>query len=292
MKGFLAAASLLPEELRRAAERLPAAQMRTCEELRLRRGQVPTALCAGWETPFSPGPVTEHDLRRVLELATRASLHAVEGELRRGYLSAPGGVRVGVCGTGVSGDGGVSGLRAFSSLAVRVPRAVPGCADGVWDAISSGGFCSLLVVSPPGAGKTTLLREIIRRLSVGGLRVCAADERGELAGFGPDGAGFDVGPRTDVMTGVPKAVAAGMLLRSMNPQVLAMDEIADEAEARALLAAAGCGVELLASVHGWDISDALRRPACQTLLRAGVFRRCVTVSCENGLRSYAVEGLS
>lgn len=290
MEGFRRASALLPPPLRRKAEGLSPAEQRRCEEFRLRRGYPASALIAGRETPLSPERVTDDMLRHVLEAATRSSLHAAEAELRRGYLSAAGGVRVGVCGVGVMGSEGVRGLRSFSSAAIRVPRAVPGCADGIWEALAAGGFPSLLVVSPPGAGKTTLLRELIRRLSDGGCRVCVADERGELAGLGGE-AGFDVGAHTDVMTGVPKAGAAQMLLRSMNPQVLAMDEIADEEEGEALLQAVNCGVKLLASVHGEDIADASRRPACRALLAAGAFRRCVAVSCRGGIRRYRVEEL-
>lgn len=287
MEGFKKAATLLPEELRAEAEALTAAQMRRCEELRLRRGRRASALIAGRETAFSAGQVSEAQLRRVIEAATRSSLHAAEAQLREGFLTAAGGVRVGVCGAGVMGVGGLTGLRGFSSLSLRVPRAVPGCADGVWDALTGGGFSSTLVLSPPGAGKTTLLRELIRRLSDGGLRVCVADERGELSGEG----GFDLGERTDVLTGIPKAAAAGMLLRAMNPQVIAMDEIADEEQARALLLAANCGVALLASVHGERIGDAGGRPVCRPLMEARVFRRCVTVSCRDGVRRYRAEDM-
>lgn len=288
MDGYRAAAAILPRELRPEAERLTPGEKRRCEEFRLRRGHPPTALIAGRETTLGQTPVTEAHLRAVLEAASRSSLHAAEAELRRGYLSAPGGVRVGVCGVGVTGEAGPVGLRSFSSLAVRVPHAVPGCADGVWREVTEGGFHSLLVVSPPGAGKTTLLRELIRRLSEAGERVCVADERGELAGAGCD---FDLGPHTDVMTGIPKAAAAGMLLRSMNPQIIAMDEIADEAEGEALLAAVGCGVSLLASAHGDCVGDARRHPACRRLLDTGAFHTAVTILCAGGIRSYRTEAL-
>lgn len=289
MDGFENAAALLPPELRDAAARLPRSCRDRCEEFRLRRGYPPTLLTAGREETLHPAPVDGETLRSVLEAATRSSLHAAEEELRSGFLSAPGGVRVGVCGVGVSGPEGLRGLRAFSSVSVRVPREVRGCADGIWAALTEGGFRSLLIVSPPGAGKTTLLREIIRRLSDGGLRVCAADERGELAGTA--GACFDLGSRTDVLSGVPKTTAATMLLRAMNPQVIAMDEIGDDAEAEALLRAVGSGVEILASAHGENAADAARRPGCRALLRAGAFQRCVTVSCRNGMRRYRAEEL-
>ena len=290
MDGFDRAAALLPPELRFSAERLPRSARERCEEFRLRRGCPPTVLLGGTEERLHPHAVDEETILGVLAAATRSSLHAAEAELRNGFLSAPGGVRVGVCGTGVMGAEGLRGLRSFSSVAIRVPRAVPGCADGIWKELTAGGFRSLLIVSPPGAGKTTLLREIVRRLSEGGVRVCAADERGEIAGTA--GEGFDVGPHTDVLSGIPKAEAAMMLLRAMNPQVIAMDEIGDEAEAAALLRAVNGGVQLLASAHGESASDAALRPGCRELLRAGAFRRCVVISCRNGVRRYRAEALS
>ncbi len=288
MKGYQAAARLLPGSIRAAAGSLPAAQRRRGEEFRLRRGRAPTVLLGGRERVLCREPVTEDDILFVTEAATRSSLHAAEGQLARGYLSAAGGVRVGVCGTAAGPDG----LRSVSSLSIRVPRAVPGCADGIWDEVTAGGFSSLLIAAPPGGGKTTLLRELVRKLSEDGLRVCVADERGELADAGDGEPGFDVGPCTDVMTGVPKARAALMLLRSMNPQVLAMDEITEEEDAAALLRAAGCGVTLLASVHGASAEELRLRPACRRLLEAGVFRRLVLVTDRDGVRSYRVSALS
>lgn len=287
MDGYRAAAGLLPGTLRRDAMALTDADKRRCEELRLRRGRAPSALIAGRERPFSDEAVTEETLRGVLEAATRSSLHAATEQLRRGYIAAPGGVRVGVCGAAVVGPGGMEGLRAFSSLSLRVPRAVTGCADGIWRTVTEDVFRSLLIISPPGAGKTTLLRELIRRLSDGGLRVCAADERGELAGSEAGTPVFDLGAHTDVLTGVPKAEGVLMLLRGMNPQVVAVDEITDEADARSLMTAVGCGTALLATVHGAGPEDIADRPGCRALLEAGAFSRWVTVKCVGGARRYA-----
>lgn len=291
MDGFLAAVALLPPSLYRAVQSLTDGEKRRCEELRLRRGRHPAALIAGREQEFSPKPVSGEDIHGILDSATRASLHAAMGQLCRGYLSAAGGVRIGVCGTAVMGEAGFSGLREFSSLSIRIPRAVQGCADGIWGRVTEKGFQSLLIISPPGAGKTTLLRELIRRLSDSGLRVCAADERGEIADASAGIPRFDVGLHTDVLTGVPKAQAAEMLLRAMNPEILAMDEITDPRDAAALLDAVGCGVRLLATVHGSGVEDVLNRPVCQTLLEAGAFSRYITVENRGGTRSYAVGGL-
>ncbi len=286
MKGYLAAAALLPPPLRRAAETLPESDKRRCEEIRLRRNMAASVLLAGRERTLSVPPVSEEDIRAVLENATRSSLHAAVQQLRRGFITGAGGVRVGICGTAVMGERGMEGLRAFSSAALRVPREVPGCADEIWPELSEGGFASLLIIAPPGAGKTTLLRELIRRLSRSGVRVCAADERGELAGCCEGAPAFDVGPCTDIMTGVPRAEAAEMMLRAMNPQVLAMDEITGAGDAAALLDAVGCGVELIATVHGTGPADVVRRPACRALLEEKAFARYVTVEDRGGVRRY------
>lgn len=283
MRGFQAAVRLLPKTLRADAHRLPEADKRRCEELRLRRGRSAAALINGTERTISDSAITEDDILAVMEAATRSSLHAAQEELCRGYLSAEGGVRVGVCGTAAGGNG----LRAFSSLSIRVPRAVTGCSDAVWGRVTEGGFASLLIVSPPGAGKTTLLRDIVRRLSDGGTRVCVADERGEIADAAGGLPGFDVGACTDVMTGVPKARAARMLLRSMSPKVLAMDEITGEDES-ALLSAVGCGVRLLATAHGADIDEVRENPSCRRLFEARAFSRYAVVENRGGVRSYRV----
>ena len=285
----MAAAALLPGPLRRRALALEQTDRRICEELRLRRGREAAALLAGREYGLGAGPVTESDLRAVLETATGASFHAAGSQLRRGFLSAPGGVRVGVCGTAIPGGDGVEGLREISSLAIRIPRAAPGCADGIWPALTAGGFASALIVSPPGGGKTTLLRELVRRLSLAGERVAVADERGEIADAWSGEPSFDVGPCTDVLTGAPKALAAGLLLRAMNPRVLAVDEVGSEDEAAALLEAAAGGVRLLVTAHG--SRDALPSAACRRLLAAGVFQRRIWVDRRGGARRYAVEEL-
>jgi len=289
MEAFAAAMQLLPAALRQRAAALEAAQRRRCEEFRLRLGRPPAANLSGEEYVLAGPAVTEEDILFVLEKASRASFHSVSAQLCRGYVNAPGGLRLGLCGTAVMEGERLVGLRDFSSLALRIPREHRGCGDGVFAPLTEGGFRSALLYSPPGLGKTTLLRDLVRRLSESGLRVCVADERGEIAGAAGTAFAFDPGPRTDVMTGVPKARAAELLLRSMNPQVLAMDEVGSGEEARALFSALGCGVRLLATAHAGSFRELLARPAMRELLEAGAFERFVGISAAGGQRMYEVK---
>lgn len=285
--GFDRAAGLLPEHLRGAAASLPVLLRQTAEEFRLRRGRSPTVLAAGRERELSAEKVDERALLAVLELSSDASMHAAGDALRRGYLTARGGVRVGVCGA-VAAEGGVLGLREVSSLAIRIPRAVRGAAAEVLPRLGSGG---VLLLSPPGGGKTTLLRDLIRCLSDGGERVGVADERGELGGMWNGELQFDLGRSTDVISGAPKAEAAMMLLRGMNCGTIAMDEISLAADAAAVEQLTGCGVRVLATVHAASPSDLARRAPLRELLALGAFESAVTIRAEAGRRHYRVDRL-
>lgn len=297
-QAYRKAAQVLPLSLRGAALALPEDKQGRAEELRLRVGRPMTAVFPQGELPLGTNPVTGRELEQMLELASRASVHTVADQLRRGYLTVEGGHRVGLCGTSVLRDGQIHGLGRLSSAAIRVARQVTGAAAPVERELldTEGKLCSTLILAPPGAGKTTLLRDLIRMTSQGeGMapqRVAVADERGEVAALWNGVPQLDVGERTDVLEGCPKAQALMMLLRAMNPQVLAADEITAPEDVAALISAAGCGVKLLATAHGSGREDLSRRPLYRQLMEARVFERLLLIRTEKGHRSYRVEVLA
>ena len=210
---------MLPQTVRSALAGVPDTQI---EELRLRVGQKPTILYAGAERPLPVRSVlSQNELQQVLLNASAQSQYAVQEQLRNGYLSLPGGYRIGVCGSAVVQNGCMTGLREISSLAIRVPHAIRHPPERLLPYLQE----SCLLAGAPGSGKTTLLRSCIRALSDAGQRVAVIDERLELAGALHGVPQFDLGPCTDVLSGCPKIEGMLLLLRSMNPQWLAVDEI-------------------------------------------------------------------
>ena len=283
--GFDCALALLPESIRAAAERAALPRERT-EEFRLRVSRPPTALIGERETPLRSVPVTAEELQCVLDAATQCSFHAAADELRRGFISARGGVRVGVCGTAVT-DGAVRVLREISSVSIRIPRQIRTAGAGIMESLKC---ASVLILSPPGAGKTTFLREIVRVTSDAGERVGLADERGEIAAVWRGAPQFDVGAHTDVLSGAPKAEAALMLLRAMNPRVIALDEISAPEDVSAVLRVAGCGVRVFATAHAASVEALRARRMYREVLEAGIFDKAVLIASGRE-RTYRVAAL-
>lgn len=261
------------------------------EEIRLRTGQKATVLLADGEHPFSDEPVSEEALLCVLEKATGASLHTAAPALAQGYLSYRG-LRIGVCGTAVMKEDRFSGFRRVSSLAIRIPRECRGICKKEVEVLLREGFQNTLIIGKPGDGKTTVLRELIRCLSDKGYRIGVSDERNELSAVYGSTAQFDLGRASDVVTGIPKVEGAMMLLRGMNPQILAMDEITREKDLDAVRQIVGCGVSLLVSAHGSDLEELKKRQGYRELLEQDIFTYLLGVEKNGRDRKYELRKIS
>ena len=277
-----------------------AGEQKTLQEIRLRAGR-PVILHSGGREHFltAQGEPTgslsqaycaaERELEEILEHICHYSPYAFEEELRRGFVTVAGGHRGGVAGQAVlEPDGRIRTFKNISYLNVRVSHEVKGAADGVLpDMYGGGSLKSALIISPPGCGKTTLLRDLVRQISDGnvygpGMTVGVVDERSELAGSFLGKAQNDMGIRTDVLDGCPKELGMLLLLRSMSPQVIAIDELGGDGELAALRQAAACGCKVLATVHGEDRQDVEYRFGMAADLWERLFDRFLVLGRERG----------
>ncbi len=255
--------AILPLRLRSDVDRLG---KDTLQEVRLRLGE-PVELVLMGASSFISGAVTEEDLKFVINMASRYSPWAAQSAAS-GYITAPGGHRIGLAGDCVVQNGTVTAVRSATSLCVRVARDLPGI--GCKAAVLPG---NLLLLGPPGSGKTTLLRDIIRQLSNRGPgSICVVDERGELF---PKG--FPRGKRTDVLTGCAKAHGIDAALRTMGPATIAVDEITAQEDCKALIQAGWCGVRLLATAHAACTDDLKQRPVYKPLRECGLFQSVIVL---------------
>lgn len=231
----------------------------TLQELRLRINAPPELVLNGGNR-WLHRKVSAEDISFCINTASRYSPWAA-ATISRGYLTAPGGHRIGLCGDAVMKDGNMTGIRNISSLCIRVARDFPGIGEKL-KTVSG----SVLILGAPGWGKTTLLRDLIRQRSDSGCQVSVVDERGELF---PNG--FLRGKCTEVLTGCPKDIGMDLLLRAMGPDTIAVDEITAEADCLGLSRAAWCGVNLLATAHAASLEDYLSRSVYIPLVQQRIF---------------------
>lgn len=233
--------------------------------------------------------ISMEQMQYIISRMTQGSIYAWEEELRRGFLTLPGGFRVGLVGKGVLEGGHIRTLKQLNGLNFRIARERIGSADGLMPFLyQQQNIRNCLLVSPPGGGKTTILRDMIRQLSNGvvnlaqaGRTVAIVDERSELAGCVNGIAQMDVGCRTDILDTCPKSEGIRMLLRSMAPQVIAVDEIGTEADVQALEEAAQSGVAVIATAHGDCMVSLCHHPVLGKLVQGGYFSFIVFLHWEN-----------
>ena len=291
----------LPPRIRSLVEKLPSEVLEKTEEIRLRHSR---PLMLHWNTGeayLGKSGVVEklkdaymvsgEDLEKTLELISNHSLYAFEEELRQGYITLPGGHRVGLAGRAVVEKGKLKLFSNISGLNFRLAREVKGTGERVLPFLvdrSSGRVFHTLIISPPQGGKTTMLRDLARLISDGagiltqGQKVGIVDERSEIAGSFRGVPQLEVGTRTDVLDACPKADGIMLMLRSLSPQVIVTDELGRLADAEAVTEAIHCGVTVISSVHGSSLEEICRRPVIQTLLQNSYFERLVFLSNARG----------
>ncbi|MGN0507315.1 MAG: stage III sporulation protein AA [Lachnospiraceae bacterium] len=256
---------IFPAKLRDAMSRVELS-WEALTELRFRCGGPVMLLCGKQEYFLTPCHgaskkledayrMPQSELKEMMEYISNYSFYAYEEEIRQGFLTIQGGHRIGFCGKVVLEDGKIRTIRNISFLNVRIAHEQKGCAEQLLPLLMEGErLCHTLIVSPPGCGKTTLLRDTVRLVSNGtycvGRKVGVVDERSEIAACYHGVPQNDVGLRTDVLDCCPKALGIGLLLRSMSPEVIAVDELGGKEDILMVQRAIRSGCSILATAHG------------------------------------------
>ncbi len=264
---------ILPIWMRQDVDKLGKTDM---QELRLRVNKPPRLICKNRTLQLQRN-VTTDDLKVCINAASRYSPWS-SATSAKGYITCPGGHRVGICGEAIIANDTCTGMNNISSVCIRVSRDFKGIADKLTD-ISGG----VLIIGRPGCGKTTLLRDFVRLKSKDQC-VCVVDERQEIFPRAGDSICFETGQNTDVLSGVPKLQGIEMALRSMSPQIIAVDEITSAADCKGILQAGWCGVEITATAHASGRDELLKRQLYRPIVKSGLFHWLVILQPDKTYR--------
>ncbi|MDQ0224944.1 stage III sporulation protein AA [Metabacillus niabensis] len=277
---------MLPESISYQIKLLHPKSMSRIEEIRIRIRKRVEVIIAG-KPIYLSYEVTHDDTINLLNELSNYSIYTLEEELRKGYITVKGGHRVGLSGRVITENGRVKAIRDVTSFNIRIAKERIGISERYIPYLYDGNWLNTLIIGPPQTGKTTLLRDFARVISSGykqieAKKVCIVDERSEIAGCVQGVPQHQFGERVDVLDACPKAEGMMMMIRSMSPDVLIVDEIGTKEDAVAVMEAVHAGVQLLVSVHGHHASELKNRPSLKMLFEAKVFDRFLELSRKDG----------
>ena len=257
---------------------------KSVQEIRIRVGQPVFLYINGEEHMLDHRTADAGLVKEIMSIISCYSLYAFEDEIRQGFLTIEGGHRIGISGKAVLDGREIRTIKDISGLNIRLAHQRIGCANQVmpWLYVD-GKLQNKLFISPPGAGKTTMLRDVIRQVSDGniygsGQTVSVVDERSEIGACVRGVPQCELGVRTDIMDRCPKVQGMLMMLRSMAPRVMAVDEIGTRYDMNALFDVMKCGCRILATVHGDSVEDIRKKRVLNEMMESGMFARYVVLS--------------
>jgi stage III sporulation protein AA len=280
--------NFLPKNISDLIIQIPPNQKEELEEIRIRINR-PIEIMLKGSPRFLSYIIQPEDAFHLMNKISHFSIYTLEEELRRGFITVSGGHRIGLAGKVILEGGRVKAIRDISSFNIRIARQKIGIAESIIPYIYKGNWMHTMIIGPPQTGKTTLLRDIARIVSTGipkkgiqARKVGIVDERSEIAGCVDGIPQLTFGDRVDVLDGCPKAEGMMMMIRSMSPDVLIVDEIGRKEDADAIEEAVHAGIKLMMTTHGTSLEEVRKRPSLRMILDQGIFQRYVVLSRKDG----------
>lgn len=280
--------NFLPKKIADQIRQIPPFQLEEMEEIRVRINR-PIEVTMRGKANFLSYTVQSEDAFHLLNKISQYSIYALEEELQRGYITVSGGHRIGLAGKVILEEGKVKAIRDISSFNIRIARERVGIADAMISYIYDGEWLNTMIIGPPQTGKTTLLRDIARMISTGNkkyklssAKTGIVDERSEIAGCVNGIPQLTFGDRVDVLDSCPKAEGMMMMIRSMSPDVLIVDEIGRQEDAVAIMEAVHAGIKLIMTTHGNSLADIRKRPSLKEILHQEIFQRFIVLNRKHG----------
>lgn len=293
----------LCKELSNILIKIPYSYKEKVEEIRLRNGK-PLIIsyenkdrfitCHGKVSQYMDKAliIKEDHIQSTFQKISNYSVYAYEEEIRNGYITIKGGHRVGIGGKVIYGSMGIETIKDISSLNIRIAREKKKISDHIIQYLveNNTDFYNTLIISSPQCGKTTLLRDIVRNLSNGfgllsekGFKISVIDERSEIAGVHKGIAQNDIGLRTDILDGCLKSDGIMMAIRSMSPDIIAVDEIGSKRDVESIHEALKAGIKLIATIHGSSIEEVQSKSSMEDLFKEKIFDRFIILDRSNGV---------
>lgn len=276
--------SIVPATIAEKIAAMPTHIQPLIEEIRIRIDR-PLEVTARGVPYFLPYVVTSKDGEQLINKLANHSFYTLEEELKRGYITVEGGHRVGLAGKVILDGGKVKAIRHLASFNIRVAREAIGIGAPLTPFLYGDGWKHTMIIGAPQTGKTTMLRDIARIISTGipekkipPYKVGIVDERSEIAGCVHGVPQLQFGPRIDVLDACPKAEGMMMLIRSMSPDVIIVDEIGREEDGQAILEAVNAGISLIMTTHGHSLEEVAKRPFLKEIVGMNVVERFIELS--------------
>lgn len=279
---------MMPRRISDLITQLPSQIWDEIEEIRLRIGRQ-VEIAAKGKPHFLSYIFTKEDAEQFIAKLANHSFYTLDEELKKGYVTIDGGHRIGLAGKVILENSHVKAIRHLASFNIRIAREKIGIAEKYLPFLYQENWKNTMIIGAPQTGKTTLLRDIARMISTGSshLKIAAAkvgivDERSEIAGCVHGIPQLQFGQRVDVLDACPKAEGMMMLIRSMSPNVLVVDEIGREEDRLAIMEAINAGIALMMTTHGNSFEEVRKRPLLQEIIDSQVFERFIELSRING----------